>query len=83
MTVEQIDPGETLVLQGHDGGTWTFHLVPVQEQRTRFIVRGRKPTNKTTVGFIVRYLTYELPHFVMERGMMLGIKTRAESGGRQ
>ncbi len=78
MTVKQIDPGQTLVLQGHDGGTWTFHLDPVDEQTTRFIVRGRKPNNRTMIGYIARYLTYELPHFIMERGMILGIKTRAE-----
>jgi len=78
MTVERVDPGRTLVLQGHDGGTWTFHLDPIDEETTRFIVRGRKPKNRTAVGYVVRYLAYELPHFVMERGMMLGIKTRAE-----
>jgi hypothetical protein len=50
----------------------------VDEATTRFIVRGRKPEPRTAIGFVVRYLTNELPHFVMERGMMLGIKTRAE-----
>ena len=78
MTVERVDPGRTLVLQGHDGGTWTFHLDSRGEETTRFIVRGRKPENRTAVGYVLRYLTYELPHFIMERGMMLGIKTRAE-----
>ncbi|WP_436926073.1 hypothetical protein [Halosimplex amylolyticum] len=78
MTVEHVDPGRTLVLRGHDGGTWTFHLDPKGEETTRFIVRGRKPRNRTAAGYVVRYLAYELPHFVMERGMMLGIKTRAE-----
>jgi hypothetical protein len=78
MTVERIDPGRTLVLQGHDGGTWTFHLDPIDDETTRFIVRGRKPETRTAIGYALRYLTYELPHFVMERGMMLGITTRAE-----
>lgn len=78
MTVEYIDRGRTLVLQGHDGGTWTFHLDPMDEATTRLIVRGRKPEARTAVGYVVRYLTYELPHFIMERGMMLGIKRRAE-----
>jgi len=83
MTVERIVPGRTLVLQGHDGGTWTFHLDPIAEQTTRFIVRGRKPKTRTLIGFAARYLTYELPHFIMEQGMMLGIKTRAERAGRE
>ncbi|MDS0474850.1 hypothetical protein [Natrinema sp. 1APR25-10V2] len=78
MTVERVDPNRTLVLQGHDGGTWTFHLDQLDDETTRFIVRGRKPKNRTAIGYVLRYLTYELPHFVMERGMMLGIKTRAE-----
>jgi hypothetical protein len=78
MTVERIDPDQTLVLQGHDGGTWTFHLDPIDDETTRLIVRGRKPKNRTAIGYVLRYLTYELPHFIMERGMMLGIQTRAE-----
>lgn len=78
MKVKRIDPDRTLVLQGHDGGTWTFHLNPIDQMTTRFIVRGRKPRNRTFLGYILRYLTYELPHFIMERGMMLGIKGRAE-----
>jgi hypothetical protein len=82
MTVARIDPGRTLVLRGHDGGTWTFHLDPIDGRTTRFVVRGRKPENRTAVGFLLRYLAYELPHFVMERGMMRGIAVRAERVGR-
>jgi hypothetical protein len=78
MTVERIDPGRTLVLQGYDGGTWTFHLDSIDEKTTRFVVRGRTPANQSVVDRTVRYLVYELPHFVMERGMMRGIKARAE-----
>ena len=81
MTVEKVDPGRTLVLRGHDGGTWTFHLEPRDDETTRFVVRGRAP-QQSLLGRIVRYLAYELPHFVMERGMMRGIKTRAERTGR-
>jgi hypothetical protein len=81
MTVDGVDPGRTLVLRGHDGGTWTFHLDPIADETTRFIVRGRAP-KRSLVGRVVRYLAYELPHFVMERGMMRGIKTRAERIGR-
>ena len=38
MTVKRIEPGRTLVLQGNDGGTWTFHLDPLYEETTRLIV---------------------------------------------
>ena len=78
MTVRRIEPGRTLVLQGHDGGTWTFHLDPTSEETTRFVVRGRKPKTRTVLGYVLRYLAYELPHFIMERGLMRGIKVRAE-----
>jgi hypothetical protein len=81
MTVVRIDPGRTLVLQGYDGGTWTFHLDPVDLETTRLVVRGRTPADQSVVGRVVRYLVYELPHFVMERGMMRGIKVRAERSG--
>ncbi len=82
MTVSRVDPGRTLVLRGHDGGTWTFHLDPIDAETTRFVVRGRKPRTRTAVGYASRYLVYELPHFVMERGMMRGIVARAERDGR-
>ncbi|MDJ1431458.1 hypothetical protein [Halostagnicola sp. A-GB9-2] len=82
MTVKRIEPDRTLVLQGHDGGTWTFHLDSTGEETTRFIVRGRKPKTRTVVGYVLRYLAYELPHFIMERGLMRGIKVRAERFGR-
>jgi len=82
MTVERVDPGRTLVLRGHDGGTWTFHLDRIDDGTTRLLVRGRKPVARTAVGYLVRYVGYELPHFVMERGMMRGIQARAERAGR-
>lgn len=78
MTVERIDQGRTLVLRGYDGGTWTFHLEPIDAETTRFVVRGRTPANQSFLDRLVRYLAYELPHFIMERGMMRGIKARAE-----
>lgn len=78
MTVERIDPGRTVVLRGFDGGTWTFHLNPADETTTRLLVRGRTPRGMSLFGRVARYLTYELPHFVMERGMMRGIQARAE-----
>jgi hypothetical protein len=81
MTVERVHPGRTLVLRGHDGGTWTFHLEPRDDETTRFVVRGRTPP-QALLGRVVRYLAYELPHFVMERGMMRGLKARAERTGR-
>lgn len=81
MSVARMEPGRTMVLRGHDGGTWTFHVDPVDEKTTRFLVRGRKPAPETRLGYALRYLFYELPHFIMERGMMRGIEARAERSG--
>jgi len=62
-----------------EGGTWCFFLEPVDEHKTRLIVRirwSRKP------GFRSRFYDYfllEPAHFVMERKMLLGIKGRVEA----
>lgn len=51
------------VLQSLDGG------------RTRLLARGLTPRGAAAVGY---GLLLEIPHFVMERRMLLGIKERAE-----
>jgi hypothetical protein len=68
-TVAAIEPERVLVL---DGG-WTFYLQPIDEENTRLIVRyfcKDEPTYYFTI--------FEPAHFLMESGMMLGIKARAE-----
>jgi len=50
-------------------GSWTFHLLP-EKQGTRLLVRGS--------GGAVGHATFDVPHFIMERKMMLGIRRRAE-----
>lgn len=56
-----------------------FVLLPTEDGGTRFIIRS----TFSEPGFPVwaaglRFLAFELPHFVMERRMMLTIKTLAE-----
>ena len=56
-----------------------FVLVPTEDGRTRFIIRSTVSQAQFPVwaaGF--EFLTFELPHFIMERRMMLGIKALAE-----
>jgi hypothetical protein len=58
--------------------TWTFALRPLPDGTTRLLVRTRadyRPHAVLTPG--VRLLLEPI-HFVMERGMLLGIKRRAE-----
>ena len=62
-------------------GIWGFHLEPIGENTTRLIVRGCGSlgagalANTITLGF------YEPAHYVMERRMMLEIRSLAEGRG--
>ena len=58
-------------------GTWTFILEPKGEHASRLIMR----TRGRSAGMLKRasdYFIFDPAHFIMERGMMLGIKRRAE-----
>lgn len=78
--VAAVEPGRALILAHHvDGGseawaeTWTFVASPVDAHTTRLIIRSR-----TTLadGF---WAVIEPGVFVMEYGMLHGIKARAEA----
>jgi hypothetical protein len=68
-TVVALEPQRSLVL---DGG-WTFYMQPVDEATTRLIVRYFCKDNP-----LYYFTIFEPAHFVMESGMMLGIRARAE-----
>jgi len=79
--VARVEPERMLVLTSHADfdaivagrvadGYWGFFLRPVDAQRTRLIARG--------VGGSLGNPVFDVAHFVMERGMLLGIKARAE-----
>lgn len=61
---------------------WTFVLQPVDGGTTRLLSRTRYDYAPLAVGLILRPLLEPL-QFVMERRMLLGIKSRAEGRGRQ
>ena len=84
------EPGETVYLHPHKGlpitrfepgrvyaiENWgAFVLEPHGPGDTRLIARGRTPRG---IGALANALLMEIPHFVMERKMLLGIKERAE-----
>ncbi len=72
--VALVDPGHALVLHGG----WGMYLFPVDAQTTRLIVRY--PLDPKVFGLEpLSYGIFEAAHFVMESGMMLGIKERAEA----
>ena len=71
LRVSVFEPGRALGLEG-----WgTFVLEPVGAGRTRLIARGGVPRG---VGAVAYGVLMEIPHFLMERRMLLGIKERAE-----
>jgi hypothetical protein len=69
--VAAFEPGRALVLEG-----WgAFVLEPAGPGRTRLISRSRIERGARAVFYMT---LVEIPHFVMERRMLLGIKQRAE-----
>jgi len=50
-------------------------LEPIDDERCRLVARSHSERDLTALGYL---LFIELPHAVMERKMLLGIKQRAE-----
>ena len=75
--VKQIEPGRAIVLEN-----WgAFVLEPMDSGSTRMHIRTRGEGVPTLSGIAITplaLLVFEPAHFIMERGMMLGIKRRAE-----
>jgi hypothetical protein len=71
LSVSVFEPGRAFGLEG-----WgTFALEPVGSGRTRLVARGGVPRG---IGAVAYGTLMEIPHFLMERKMLLGIKQRAE-----
>jgi len=74
--VAMIDPNQAVVLGHQENGQWTdvwqFILVSREDGTTRLLIRGRN----TLTGLL--WDVIRPGEFVMMRGMMLGIKERAE-----
>jgi hypothetical protein len=58
--------------------TWAFVLEETGERSTRLILRERSGLAPGTLDAVLNYLLMEKQHFVMVRGMLRGIKHRAE-----
>ena len=66
-----IDPGHSLVIEG-----WgAYVLQPIDENTSRLIARARHPRGWAAVYYA---LLVEIPHYIMERKMLLGLRDRAE-----
>jgi hypothetical protein len=75
--VTAVEPNRVLGLE-----KWgNFVLHPVDSATTRLIVRTRGASRPTWLGFVVApvdVFVFEPMHFIMERGMLRGIRSRAE-----
>jgi hypothetical protein len=75
LPVQRFEPGHALVLSG-----WgPFVVEPIDAQHTRLISRSRVPKGWQALSYV---LLLEIPHFIMQREMLLGIKRRAERARR-
>jgi hypothetical protein len=72
------DWGRILRRETSHEGTWAFILVPVDPRTTRLVVRSRGPEAPTFLGRLFWIAVFEPAHFIMERKMMLRLKTLAE-----
>ena len=80
--ITQLEPGRAIVLEN-----WgAFVVDPIDAKSSRLHIRTRGPGVPTVAGIAlspISLLTFEPAHFIMERGMLLGIKKRAESASVQ
>jgi hypothetical protein len=72
-----LEPDRAMIIGHKDAGTWVdvwqFVLIPQADGSTRFILRGRNGTQGSFWDVI------RPGEFIMMRGMLLGIKERAEA----
>ena len=71
LKIVRLDPGRALVLEGG----WSLVVLDDGPQRCRLIARFRARRGALGTAYA---LLLELPHFIMERRMLLGVKRRAE-----
>ena len=87
--VINVEPPSLLVLGGaiytdtasEMGGTWVFALHEMKPGETRLVIRTRVAKFPPLwISIFLSRLVIEPAHFIMERGMLFGIKKRAEAG---
>jgi hypothetical protein len=75
--VLDVVPGRALILEN-----WgAFVVQPVDSQTSRFIVRTREPGTPSFAGIVfgpLNVFVFEPAHFIMQRGMLRGVRDRAE-----
>lgn len=75
-TVGDVTPERSLVLENRGA----FVLQPISDERTRFIIRTKMGgRNRSVWVSAANLLGFQMPHFIMQRRMMLTIKELAEA----
>jgi hypothetical protein len=59
--------------------TWAFVLEAAGENASRLLIRWRSQMPNTVYDLVCNKYLLEPIHFIMERKMMIGVRTRAES----
>ena len=78
-TVAVFEPERALVLDvGPSLASWGFVLRRLDERTTRLYARFRLDADPRSLWGLLYALVIDIPHFVMERAMLLGIKKRVE-----
>lgn len=89
----EISPFKSMVMVGGDDfiriqngekarGSWAFYLHAESPTQTWFIARSSE--GDTAFGNkLLRYFTYEVPHFIMERKMLKSVKHLVENSPRR
>ena len=80
--ISAIEPERVLVLE-----KWgAFVLRPIDSNTTRLIIRTREPGTRNALAFVLSpfsVFVFEPAHFIMQRGMLRGIRDRAERAVRE
>ena len=78
--VRDVVPGRALILEN-----WgAFVVESIDANRSRLIVRTRGPGTPSLAGVVfgpLNVFVFEPAHFIMQRGMLRGIRDRAEPTG--
>jgi hypothetical protein len=78
--VIQVEPNKSLVVRSRGSDwTWSILLEPVDAQRTKIIARTRTDWTNHPLWMAPLDIAGEPAHFVMELGVLRGVKRRAES----
>jgi hypothetical protein len=64
--------------KGEIAATWAFVVEPPGADRSRLLIRWRAAWRRTAAARLAAVLLLEPSHFVMERGVLRGVRARPE-----